>query len=80
MIRQISLQKMSTKDVLAGDLSSIDLDIDSKLTPNHELLQTPAAAEIMNLAPFFDKSKDIWQNHYIQALIGIQMDPHVQIR
>ena len=43
---------MSAKDVLARDLNSIDLDIDSKLTPNHELLQTPAVAEIMNIAPF----------------------------
>ena len=77
IIREISHKKMFSQYVWDCDLKSVELDIDNQLSKDHELLEKPAAAKIMGEAGTIG-SVDL--RHFIQTLIGIQEDPHLQIR
>ena len=68
------------------DMKSIALNFDEQYLRSHKLLELSAADDIMSLKAFELEESDLGKNrktvlkHYIQAVIAVQEDPHVQIR
>ena len=68
------------------DLKSVALNFDEQYLGSHKLLEVTSADDIMNLNAFEPEDSDLGKNrktvlkNYIQAMIAVQEDPHVQIR
>lgn len=86
VIREHCRGNLGQQELSMMDLKSVALNFDEQYLGSHKLLEVTSADDIMNLNAFEPEDSDLGKNrktvlkNYIQAMIAVQEDPHVQIR